>query len=151
MTNRFLADTMLGKLAKWLRVMGYDTIYQTFYRSGEIGDYIRSGRLLLSRNTRLMDNFSKLFLVRSDHVGDQLRELREEGCIIPQQSDWFSRCLICNVVLEDATAEEAREIVPEYAFYQNMAAIRHCPTCGRYFWPGSHRERMIRQIRAWGV
>ncbi|MBW1799192.1 MAG: hypothetical protein JRJ85_00550 [Deltaproteobacteria bacterium] len=150
MTYRFLADTMLGKLAKWLRVMGYDTVYRNFYKMGEIEDNIRSGRLLLSRNTRLTNTLSRFLLVRSDRVGDQLRELRDGGYIVPRKSEWFSRCLVCNVGLEDIPAEEARESVPEYVFYQNMTAIRYCPRCGRYFWPGSHRDTMIRQLKAWG-
>jgi len=149
MTYRFLADTMLGKLAKWLRIMGYDTIYRSSYKMG-IEENIAAGRLILSRNTRLTDTHSHLFLIRSDRVGDQLHELSEGGYIIPQKSQWFSRCPVCNVVLEDVPVEAVRESVPEYVFYHDKTAIRTCPTCGRYFWPGSHRDRMIQQIKAWG-
>ena len=150
MTYRFLADTMLGKLAKWLRIMGYDTIYRSSYKMGEIEENITAGRLILSRNTRLTDTHGHFFLIRSVHVGDQLHELSEGGYIIPQKSGWFSRCLVCNVILKNIPVEAARESVPEYVFYQNLTAIRFCPTCGRYFWPGSHRDRMIHQLKAWG-
>jgi uncharacterized protein with PIN domain len=58
--------------------------------------------------------------------------------------------LICNEPLEAAEIEEAREHIPEYVYYQGISKIQVCPSCGRYFWQGSHRERMIRQLSEWG-
>jgi uncharacterized protein with PIN domain len=150
MEVRFLADSMLGRLAKWLRVMGYDTHYQSFYREDVIEQFSREGRILLSRHKPTVERYSNSLLIRADHVKDQLQEVRHSGALAPQGCKWFSRCLICNVSLIDAEPKDVSENVPEYIFHQNITGIRFCPSCGRYFWPGSHRERMIRQLEEWG-
>jgi uncharacterized protein with PIN domain len=151
MEVRFLADSMLGRLAKWLRVMGYDTYYQPFYKEGIIGQLIHDGRRLLSRRKAITEQYQNALLILSDHVNEQLQEIKQGGNLTPDRSNWFSRCLICNVRLKEAEAEKARESVPEYVLYENLAGIRFCPSCSRYFWPGSHRERMIRQLEEWGL
>jgi uncharacterized protein with PIN domain len=150
MEVRFLTDTMLGKLAKWLRVMGYDVHYQAYYKKGEIQAYIREGRLLLSRSCSLTELFSNSFLVLSTHIKDQIQELVNASLISTDSSRWFTRCILCNVVLNQARKEEARDRVPEYVFSQNIDGIRYCPSCNRYFWPGSHREKMISLMAEWG-
>ena len=147
----FIADSMLGKLAKWLRALGYDTMYQPFYREGVIGDFVRGGRQLLSRHRPTVTRYANSVLIHADHVKDQLHELKNGGIISSDRSEWFSRCLLCNTPLEEAKGTDARENVPEYIFYQSASEISFCPSCGRYFWPGSHRERMMRQLEEWGL
>ena len=150
MESRFLADSMLGKLAKWLRVLGYDTLYQPYYRKGAIERLVCEGRRLLSRHKETIERYTNASLIRSNHVKDQLYEMKNRGELTRERSKWFTRCLICNTPLKKADAHTARENVPEHVFYQNIANIRVCPSCGRYFWPGTHRERMIRQLEEWG-
>ena len=150
MGSSFLADSMLGRLAKWLRVMGYDTHYQPFYGEGFIEQRVNEGRRLLSRHRGSIEHYSNSVFISSDHVKDQLHEMKSRGNIAPERSNWFTRCLICNVPLQTAEARAARENVPEYVFYQNTSDIRFCPSCGRYFWPGTHGGKMIRQLEEWG-
>jgi uncharacterized protein with PIN domain len=150
MEERFLADAMLGKLAKWLRVMGYDTHYQSLYREGQIESLVRDGRRLLSRHKKTTDLYPRATLILDDHVRDQLKALKQLGRIQISKETWFSRCLACNVALVDADFSEARENVPEYIFYQNITNIRFCSLCGRFFWPGSHRQRMMNLLGRWG-
>ncbi|MDY7038133.1 MAG: Mut7-C RNAse domain-containing protein [Thermodesulfobacteriota bacterium] len=151
MTVTFLADSMLGKLAKWLRVMGYDTHYQSFYNEGVIEQLMHEGRRLLSRHRATIEQYPNSILILSDHVKEQLDEIRTWGGLKCGRSHWFSRCLICNVNLEEADAVKARENVPEHVFYESFADnIRFCPSCCRYYWPGSHRKMMIRQLGEWG-
>ncbi|MBW1765757.1 MAG: hypothetical protein JRJ65_01755 [Deltaproteobacteria bacterium] len=147
---RFLTDSMLGRLAKWLRVMGFDTHYQPFYQEGMVESLMREGRLLLSRRRSTADRYPESLFIRSDHVKDQLLELRENGYLTYCRSSWFARCIICNLPLRNVAAEDARENVPEYVFYQNITGIRFCPSCSRYFWPGTHRRKMIRLLDEWG-
>ena len=147
---RFVADSMLGKLAKWLRILGYDTHYQPYYRHGVIDQLLKEDRCLLSRHKEISDQYGNALLLHADQVGEQLAELKNMANLAPERSNWFSRCLICNSLLREVRQDEASENVPEYVFYQNMAGIRSCPSCGRYYWPGSHRTRMIRQLREWG-
>ena len=147
---RFLADSMLGRLAKWLRVMGYDTHYQSLYKKGVIRDLIGDGRLLLTRHRPTVDIYPNSLLILSDQVHRQLEEIRARGYLTLDAPQWFGRCLTCNTPLKEASAEDARENIPEYVFYQNITGLRFCSSCRRYFWPGSHTKRMINQLKEWG-
>lgn len=147
---RFLADSMLGRLAKWLRVMGYDTHYQQFYQGGAIENLLHHGRLLLTRHKPTLDKYPDSLLIFSDKVQGQLKEVKERGYLIEDQSKWFSRCLICNTPLEEAHVEDAPKDIPEYILHQNITVLSFCNLCGRYYWPGSHRNRMIIQLEGWG-
>ena len=130
--------------------MGYDTHYESFYGENRIDHLVQDGRLLLSRHGSVIDLYPDSLLIRSDQVKEQLQEIREAGYINDDRSNWFVRCLICNIQIKEVTFDAARENIPEYVFYQNMTEIRFCQSCGRYFWPGSHRNRMIRQLEQWG-
>ena len=148
--TRFLADSMLGRLAKWLRVMGLDTHYQPFYKDGVISHITHDGRMLLSRQRSIINQYPNSLLILSEQVKDQLHEIRDRGYLQTDRSKWFARCLICNTLLKEVPAGKACKNIPEYVFYQNIKGIRLCPTCGRYFWPGSHKKRMISQLENWG-
>jgi uncharacterized protein with PIN domain len=150
MEAKFIADSTLGRLTKWLRVMGYDTICQSFYRKDTFPEFIREGRILLTRQRTLVTQHPRSLLIHSDHVKAQLHEMERGGCLPSDRSRWFTRCLICNVLLEQAQTPAARQNIPEYVFYQTPPVIRFCPSCKRYFWPGSHRVRMNRQLKEWG-
>ena len=147
---RFVADSMLGRLAKWLRVLGYDTVYLPRYEGGELDRFVREGRRLLSRHRQVVEQYGDSMFIASDHVGEQLAEVKEKAPLSPEGACCFTRCLRCNRLLEEADRVEARENVPEYVFYQDMMEIRTCPSCGRFFWPGSHRKRMEEQLKRWG-
>jgi len=147
---KFVADTMLGKLAKWLRILGYDTLYQSYYRPGVIDRVMKEDRFLLSRHKETVDQYTNALLLDSGRVGGQLSELKRAIPLKPDQSNWFSRCLICNTLLKEAKEDKAPGNMPEYVFYQNIKGIRLCPSCGRYYWPGSHRTKMMDQLREWG-
>jgi len=146
----FVTDSMLGKLARWLRALGYDTHYESHWEPGIIDRHVKEGRRLITRQKMRAEEFRDSLLVNSDHVGEQLTELKWMVPLSPDRSDLFSRCLLCNAPLRSIKVEEARDNLPEYVFYQNMGGIRFCPSCGRYYWPGTHRTRMARQLEDWG-
>ena len=149
---KFVADSMVGRLAKWLRVLGYDTHYQACYPPDVMETLLREGRILLTRHRKKAEKLGDTaVLIHGNRVREQLPELIRELHIEPDRLDWFSRCLRCNTPLKQARQDDAREEIPEYVFYQNMAQIRFCPSCNRYFWPGSHRARMENQLKGWGV
>jgi len=148
---KFVVDSMLGRLATWLRILGYDTYYQSRYPKGELADLMRQDRRLVTRDRKRRRLSPEVIFLHSDQVGEQLKELFEQLDLDPDQSKWFARCLRCNTVLEAADSEEAMERVPEYVFYESRGKIRVCRGCGRYFWPGSHRERMLKQLNAWSL
>jgi uncharacterized protein len=150
METRFIVDAMLGRLSKWLRVMGYDTHYQMSYEEETIRRSIQEGRILLSRRTGISEEHPGAITVHSHHVGEQLQELVEKDVLTPRRTEWFRRCLVCNVPLRKAAGEISMESVPDYVLHHQIPDIRWCPACRRLFWAGTHRENMIRQLEKWG-
>ncbi|MGO8988375.1 MAG: Mut7-C RNAse domain-containing protein [bacterium] len=144
----FVADRMLGKLAKQLRMLGYDTIY---YRGEEAYRLIKlargEGRVILTRNTKLLPKTSEDRIVRitEDRPSLQIRELIQKGYISLSEDNLLSRCLLCNVLLDDIPREEAEGKVPDFIFYQQKEFYR-CPRCLRIYWQGSHQENMLKRI-----
>ena len=148
-TVQFVVDTMLGRLAKWLRIMGMDAHYQSSYKSMEIKGLLKKGRILLTGNRTLKESLNPSILIHSDRVQYQLMELKKKGLLPATDENWFKRCIICNIPLQSMQMEDPRGRIPEYIINQNIEGIQRCPSCDRYFWPGSHRERMLRQIKEW--
>jgi hypothetical protein len=142
---------MLGRLAKWLRVMGRDTLYRSRFRAGEMEDLLSGDRILLTRRVRTHRQFPGSVLLQGNHTSEQLRELRDQGLLPSERSRWFTRCLVCNTPLERADPEKARTRVPEYVYSEHGGTMRYCPSCDRYYWSGTHRERMLTQLKRWGL
>jgi uncharacterized protein len=147
---RFVADIMLGRLARWLRVLGFDTRYQSFELTQDVTEMLERARIPLTRRRKLIPSLEGAVFIRYNSIGKQLIQLKKTLPLETCHVNWFSRCLLCNVLLMDAHEEAARDSIPEYVFHQNITSIRFCPVCGRYFWPGSHRDRMEKQLNIWG-
>lgn len=138
---RFVADAMLGRLAKWLRMMGYDVLFLGNADDIEVLRVSRGeGRLLLTRDRLLARRAGELgVLVESQRLEEQLRELAARGFISgPLES---TRCPVCNTLLEELPRAEARDKVPPYV-YQTHREFYACPTCGRVYWPGTHWQNV---------
>ena len=151
MEERFVAEPMLGKLAKWLRMIGCDAVYQRSYGKEDLLRLTAQGRRLLTRRADAQTDHPQAIVIRSDHVGEQLRELRDLGCLEFNPAKFFTRCLRCNAPLRQANPEVARSSVPDFVFHENPSGIRCCPGCGRFFWPGTHRDRMLKRLKDWGL
>ena len=151
MEDRFVAEAMLGKLAKWLRMMGYDVLYRRSYREEDLARLVAGGRRLLSRRIRAKARYPGALVLQSDHVAEQLKELKTLGSLNLDPSRFFTRCLLCNVPLKEADPETAKSTLPDYVFHKNPSRIRFCPECGRFFWPGTHRDNMLKQLEEWGL
>ena len=147
---KFFLDAMLGRLNKWLRVLGYDAICRRILDQDPAPPHLKDGRILLTRHRKSAQRFERVLLLNGNHVENQLAELRSKLGIDPVRSQWFSRCLVCNTVLTAAPAEKIRENVPEHVYHENILKIRFCRSCGRCYWPGTHRNRMEEQLRQWG-
>ncbi|HUT15551.1 MAG TPA: Mut7-C RNAse domain-containing protein, partial [Anaerolineae bacterium] len=123
---RFLADGMLGSLAKWLRILGYDTTYYPHLEDNEIARLARAeDRVLLTRDTGLLrrKGLHSLF-VESELLEQQLAQVLQDLDLQDEQP--FSRCPVCNTMLEDVPKHEAWGQVPPYVF-QTQQAFRLCP------------------------
>ncbi len=143
---RFIADKMLGRLAKWLRILGFDTVYLPIPSLVEIKEEVQAGRVFLTRSQGLLTRVEAGVLIASDRVEDQLRELCDAGCIELDDRKWFSRCIRCNEALVTVSREEVDCLVPEYVRL-TAASFALCPLCGRIYWPGSHSARIEERIR----
>ncbi len=147
---KFAVDSMLGTLAKWLRVMGYDASY---FQSGEDGDLeriaLRGGRILLTRDREIVQRGNcPSILIRSDQLFQQLREVIE-GLRLRWEGQAFTRCLVCNLPLVPIEKEKVKGLVPPWV-YQNQGRFMTCAGCGRIYWPGTHWQRMAEKLREIG-
>lgn len=144
---KFLADRMLGKLARWLRVAGFDCAYE---REGGhdriIARAAREGRVVLTRDTRLLghkDLGERLF-VRHDRIDDQLRQVFGHFDIDPL-GNAFTRCLLCNAQMEEVERAEVEALVPPHVFATQKVFTR-CPICRRIYWAATHRDNMLQRL-----
>ena len=146
--HRFLADAMLGRLARWLRVVGLDATYDgTSPDSTLVRQAAAEGRILLTRDRRLLADLRprRALLIEADEPLEQLRQVVGR-CALRPPTELFTRCLLCNATLRPATAEEAAALVPAPA--RGLSGpVSLCPSCGRVYWLGSHGRRMRAAIR----
>jgi uncharacterized protein with PIN domain len=141
---------MLGRLAKWLRLLGYDTAYDNHATDHELARRARAeGRLLLTCDRELAARRGlKTLLIRSQQLEDQVRQVQEALGPPPEPS--LSRCSLCNTVLQEITAREVADRVPRYVLEAN-SEFHYCPRCGRIYWPGSHVEAIEEQLDQFGT
>jgi uncharacterized protein len=145
---RFLADAMLARLARWLRVLDFDTAFDPSLDDAALVRLAAAeSRVLLTRDRTLLRELSPrdAVEVRADAPLDQLRQLVEVLALAPPRA-LFTRCLVCNAPLSaplDPT--EAAALVPPSA-RDLPGPIRRCPSCGRVYWLGSHTHRMRRAL-----
>jgi uncharacterized protein len=142
---KFLADNMLGKLATWLRLLGYDTTYLPEVDDPELAEIARAeDRVLLTRDVELTRRRNLCFvLIQSDRTGEQLRQVFRELKLSAREA--FSRCAECNVELIDTNRDEVREDVPPYVF-ETQTRFRRCPQCRRVYWRGTHWAHIHSEI-----
>jgi len=145
---RFAADRMLGKLAKWLRILGYDALYSRTLSNDRFLALADEGRILLSRNTRLVGKMAPdgLIFVEANDPKMQLQGLIRLLGLKPDPDKFFSRCTVCNGLLEPVEAEDVVGKVPEH-IWTGHNRFSECKTCRRIYWPGSHLVRSRREIR----
>lgn len=149
-TMLFVVDSMLGTLARYLMIMGYDTEYQSRYSDQRLSELVREGRVLLTRNRGRAKKYENAIFVGCDLVKDQLEVVDNAIKLTRDHKDWFSRCTICNSPLMRAEEEAAKENVPDYVFIKYKERILFCPSCRRFYWPGTHRGRMLKILGDWG-
>jgi uncharacterized protein len=145
---RFLADRMVGKLARWLRLLGYDTAYlPQLSPEGVMREARRQGRIILTRDTRIRrrkDAPSFVFL-DDDRFRDQLKQVVRTLQLDPVR--WLlSRCAACNEALHIVEKDQVQDRVPAYV-WQTQSEFRACPDCRRVYWGATHKEHMLAELR----
>jgi uncharacterized protein with PIN domain len=145
---RFAADAMLGRLARWLRVLGFDTFYDAAIADPDlVALAAREQRVLLTRDRHLLRELrpAQALEVRRD---DPLEQLQDVAAALDLQGPvaMFSRCLICNTPLEELDAAAVQALAAELE-YAPPPRVRRCPRCDKLFWEGSHSRRMRAVLR----
>jgi uncharacterized protein len=147
----FIVDHNAGKLVKWLRMLGYDTLFFTGEDdSTMVSVALSENRVMLTRDTGIMKRRLvttgrvKAILLTSDNPRIQIQQVLHTL----QTDNFFSsftRCLECNKLLEERTREEVKERVPPYV-YKTQAQYMECPFCRRIYWRGTHWQAMMDRI-----
>jgi len=148
---KFIVDNNVGKLAKWLRIMGYDTLFfNGSDDSGLIAIALAEDRVMLTRDTQIMkrrvvtSGQLKAILIQSDEPERQMRQV-----IDSLNLDWqfkpFTICLECNQPLVERSKQQVSNLVPPYVF-QTQSQYMECPACHRIYWKGTHWQAMTKKL-----
>jgi uncharacterized protein with PIN domain len=141
-TKKLLADGMLGRLARWLRILGYDTAFDAEADDWALVRRARAeGRLLLTRDRQLAARRGiPTLLIESQELVTQMRQV--VAAVGPSVEGAFSRCPVCNERLVSLSRREAQQRVPPHV-HRTQREFRLCPVCERVYWRGTHWERMV--------
>jgi len=155
MELRFIVDHNVGKLARWLRMMGYDAI---FFDGAEdsrmIAMALAEGRVVLTRDTRIVNRRLvtsgqlKVILIESDRPDLQMLQVID-SLGLDCRFKPFTVCLECNQPLLAVAKEQVKDLVPPYVFKTQNQYMR-CPGCHRIYWRGTHWQAMTRQLDSFG-
>ncbi len=146
---RFVLDTHLGKLASYLRMLGFDSLYENDYSDEELADISASEhRILLTRDRGLLKR-SKVthgYLVRAEFSRKQVREVLRRFDLFNAINP-FGRCMRCNKPLTDVALNEVRSRVPQRV-KESLTEYRQCTGCDRIYWKGTHYDKMAKYIKS---
>ena len=145
-TVRFCDDVHLGKLARLLRMLGFDTFYENNLTNNELYEIARNEhRFLLSKAAGFFKfpgiNF---YQIKSTDPQEQLKDVIDHFHLRTSFNP-FTRCLYCNEMLEKKEKEELVDaLLPQTK--KHFSEFWECPTCNKIYWKGSHYERMMKVI-----
>jgi uncharacterized protein with PIN domain len=145
---KFIADAMLGRLAKWLRLSGCDVLYYPDISDRQVIKISREqGRTILTRDTRMLQckGAKGAVFIQSDHVLEQLREMK--SMLDFSNPELVERCVVCNGQLQRIEdRDEVKALVPDYVYHKYGSFMR-CSSCGKVYWKGSHYNNIAERIR----
>ncbi len=145
--TKFILDVHLGRLARYIRLLGYDALFRTDYDDNEIIRIsLDEARIILTRDRGLLKN-SKVthgYWIRSQRTAEQLNEVIKRFSLADGAKP-FTRCLECNSLLKTADKEEISERLP-YRTKKYYNDFWQCQGCKRIYWEGSHYEKMRKKI-----
>jgi uncharacterized protein len=148
---KFIVDNNVGKLAKWLRIMGYDALlFAGENDGGMVKVALAQNRVILTKDTQIMrrrlvtSGRIKAILIKDDDVESQLRQV-VEALALDYHYKPFSICLECNQSLTEKGKDAVCESVPPYVF-KTQRLYMECPSCHRLYWRGTHWQAMSREL-----
>jgi uncharacterized protein with PIN domain len=148
---KFIVDCNVGKLTKWLRLMGYDV---RFFNGRDDSHLVvtaqAEGRVILTRDTQIMkrrvitSGKLKAILIQSDKPERQIHQVID-ALDLDSQFKPFTLCLECNQPLVERSKGEVEDLVPLYVF-QTQSQFMQCPVCHRIYWRGTHWQAMTKRL-----
>ncbi len=148
---KFIVDHNVGKLAKWLRIMGYDTL---FFNGSDDSHLVAiaqaEGRVILTRDTQIMkrrvitSGQLKAVLIQSDEPELQMHQV-VDTLDLDCRLGPFSICLECNQPLVERSKGQVKDLVPPYVF-KTQSQFMQCPACHRIYWRGTHWQAMTKRL-----
>jgi uncharacterized protein with PIN domain len=149
---KFIVDNNVGKLAKWLRIMGYDTLlFNESDDSRMIAAALAEGRVILTRDTQIMkrrviaNGQLKAILVKTDNPEQQMSQIIDTLNLNCHYQP-FTICLECNQTLVKRSKQEVQGLVPPYVL-QTQSQYMECQTCHRIYWRGTHWQAMTEKLK----
>jgi len=152
--NKFIVDRMLGKLATWLRISGYDTLYVGDFNVEDEDKFLleeHRDRVLLTRDKQLYEasvrSGRKAILITSDSVEEQLKQMKRLGVEIKIVMD---RCSVCNSPLRKPSDEEALRVMRREGISEDLRKkyeLWYCEKCDKLYWMGSHWRNMVKFLK----
>ena len=141
----FVAESTLGKLAKWLRMLGFDTVFEKEPSAAPVHE---PERVRLTRRRRFLKKPppGRVIFIMSDKVSEQVKEVVTALELTPADITPFTRCLRCNASIQPAGKSWVFGKVPDYIF-DTQDTFQTCPQCNRIYWPGSHTGQSMERIR----
>jgi len=146
---KFICDDNLGKLSKWLRILGYDTLFSQSIEDTElVSRALKEDRLILSRDQQLKRFQSaekNLFLLSFNQPMEQLKEVLKKFNLKPDEKNHFTRCIVCNTVLVPVPKKDVENKVPPFVF-KTQESFVYCSKCDKLYWAGTHVKNLKKKI-----
>ena len=130
---KFLADENVGKLGRWLRILGYDVAYQSPALDAQLAlKALRENRVILTRDREFVERrmVERHLLLTSQDPIEQLKQVIQTFHLKLDRNSFFTRCLDCNTPIQSVPKAEVRSAVPDYV-YRTQDQFHRCPTCGK--------------------
>lgn len=140
---KFIVDFMAGRLAKWLRMLGFDTLYFKEDNNARLCQKsLEEDRIILTRKQSLAHK-DRVYLLKSELTFEQLKEVISKFKLKPKP---LTRCGLCNTKLTEVNKEDVKGKVPLFV-YQNQSSFVHCNRCNKYYWQGTHYDAIDKRIK----
>jgi uncharacterized protein len=146
---KFICDIMLGKLAKYLRILGMDASYSSSLSLSQIiAAAAAEQRTVLTRRTGqlLSEQQPSSYFIQSNYPYEQLQDVIKHFNLQPDSSCFFTRCLLCNELLAAIDKASVAENVPDYVF-RTVNDFSQCTSCRKIYWKGTHHHNMLQRLR----
>ncbi|ADT84241.1 Mut7-C RNAse domain-containing protein [Thermococcus barophilus] len=143
MKPKLIADMMLGRLARWLRLYGYDTVYGVKDDDEIIEIAKKEGRIILTRDEELAKRAKNAILISSNKFEEQIKQLMELGFTFNELFPENARCPKCNGLIKEIPKEKIKDKVPP-GVYEKYNEFYICTECGQIYWPGRQWQEMVK-------